>query len=300
MPRCYVPEALRFTQLLIDSSLTLGLLTAPPSASYGGTELDPSVNAPGYSRQPVILVPSGNLCAGNLYAITFTPAGSWPVCEYFGIFDAATTMLYWGMLNLAVSSSGGAVTIQAGAAYVDWLNNSTSLLPNFGQLPATCQSIGPVDTINAFSLQMMPVTSLPSGPLTASGLTGGVPDLSTDYLTLNGSLTAGVPILPTDYMTLINGQTGRPSSSASSAMPISNRFARPSNSYPANYVALSNGSSMALIDNIFARPRNQNVLLRRNLLAEPQTGFLKIRRMIDATRGTTAGFTANGPNSIAF
>jgi hypothetical protein len=45
---------------------------------------------------------------------------------------------------------------------------------------------------------------------------------------------------------------------------------------------------------------DQNVFIHRNMLAEPQIGFLKMRRMMDATRGTGAGFTVNGPIALAF
>ena len=302
MPRCYVPEAARFSQLMIDSNLTVGLLSAPPTPSYGGTELN-TTNAPGYARQLIVLSAGGNMCAGNLNAPAFTLSGNWPLCEYFGIFDATNTMQYWGMLNVPLSSkldgSATTQTIPPGGIYVDWLNNANSLLPNFGRPPTPSQSIGPTGVTSLFCSQMMPITSLPSGPLTSTTLTGSLPVLPSDYLPL-ASLMVSAPQLPATAMALPGGINAGSSGSASSTTPIVIRYGRPAGSYLANFASPVDGISMPLINNVYGRPRDHNVFLQRTLTPEPQLGFFSRRRMVDATRGTTAGFTENGPNSLAF
>jgi hypothetical protein len=98
------------------STLYVGLLTAAPSDSGGGTE----VSGGAYARVAVtssLANWAGTQSAGsstassgtggqtsNNTAITFpTPTAGWSTVTHFGIYDAATggNLLFWGALTIA-------------------------------------------------------------------------------------------------------------------------------------------------------------------------------------------------------
>lgn len=98
------------------STLYVGLLTAAPSDSGGGTE----VSGNNYSRVAVTSslanwagtqsAASTTASSGtggqtsNNNAITFaTPSGTWGTVSHFGIYDAATdgNLLFWGSLTIS-------------------------------------------------------------------------------------------------------------------------------------------------------------------------------------------------------
>lgn len=107
------------------TALWVGLLTAAPSDTGGGTEV--STSATNYGR--VNLAPSttnwaatdaaastANPSAGtsgttsNNVAITFgTPSGNWGTITHFGIYDAQTTgnLLFWGQLTVSKTVNNG-------------------------------------------------------------------------------------------------------------------------------------------------------------------------------------------------
>ena len=90
------------------TTLAIGLFTAAPSDTGGGTE----VTGGSYAR--VALNPldanwtgptAGNGQVSNNVAITFpTPSAGWGTITHFGIFDATTSgnLLIWGSLSPAV------------------------------------------------------------------------------------------------------------------------------------------------------------------------------------------------------
>jgi hypothetical protein len=82
----------------------IGLLSAAPSDTAGGTEL----TAGGYARQAVTFgAPSGGSprVIANTAAVTFGPAtgSDWPSATHFGVYTASTagTLLYWVALPTA-------------------------------------------------------------------------------------------------------------------------------------------------------------------------------------------------------
>lgn len=98
------------------STLYVGLLTAAPSDSGGGTE----VSGNSYARVAVtssLANWAGTQSAGsttassgtggqtsNNSAITFpTPSGTWGTVTHFGIYDATTggNLLFWGALTIS-------------------------------------------------------------------------------------------------------------------------------------------------------------------------------------------------------
>lgn len=90
------------------TTLAVGLFTAAPSDTGGGTE----VTGGSYAR--VALNPldanwaapsAGNGVTSNSVAITFpTPSAGWGTITHFGLFDATTSgnLLIWGSLSPAV------------------------------------------------------------------------------------------------------------------------------------------------------------------------------------------------------
>lgn len=65
----------------------LGLFTAAPGESGGGTELSGS----GYARQAITFTVSGNTASNNA-AIEFpTASGSWGTITHVAVFDASTS-----------------------------------------------------------------------------------------------------------------------------------------------------------------------------------------------------------------
>lgn len=113
------------------STLYVGLLTAAPSDTGGGTE----VSGNDYARVPVTsslanwagtqgagttVASSGNSGAtSNNAAITFpTPAGTWGTVTHFGIYDAASSgnLLFYGSLTIAKTiNQADTVTFPAGS-----------------------------------------------------------------------------------------------------------------------------------------------------------------------------------------
>lgn len=117
-----IDQLFRGQAYTFPTGLHVGLLTAAPSDSTGGTEV--SGNA--YARQN--LAPSLTNWAGtqgatttvassgtsgttsNNVAITFpTPTASWGTVTHFGVWDAATSgnLLVYGSLNIAKTINQG-------------------------------------------------------------------------------------------------------------------------------------------------------------------------------------------------
>ena len=117
-----IDQLFRAQAFTFPTGLHVGLLTAAPSDTGGGTEV--SGNA--YARQN--LAPSLTNWAGtqaaasttastgntgttsNNVAITFpTPTASWGTVTHFGVWDAATTgnLLVYGALNIAKTINQG-------------------------------------------------------------------------------------------------------------------------------------------------------------------------------------------------
>lgn len=96
----------------------VGLFTAAPSDSGGGTE----VSGSNYSRVTTAAGDWNSAASGstsNANAITFpVPSGSWGTVTHFGLFDAATVgnLLWWGSLtNSKTIGSGDTASFAAGA-----------------------------------------------------------------------------------------------------------------------------------------------------------------------------------------
>lgn len=122
---------LRGGSFTAPSNTYVGLLTAAPSDSGGGTE----VSGNNYARVTVAssttnwagTQSSGSTSASsgtggqtsNNGAITFpTPSGSWGTVTHFAVYDASTSgnLLYWGALGSSQTiSSGNTVSFAAGA-----------------------------------------------------------------------------------------------------------------------------------------------------------------------------------------
>lgn len=121
--RAHIFRTASFTKPTV---LAIGLFTAAPSDSGGGTE----VSGGSYAR--VSLNPldanwtapdsTGGLTA-NASAITFpSPTGNWGTITHFGIFDAtsAGNLLFWGALTTSriVNSGDAAPSYAIGALTV--------------------------------------------------------------------------------------------------------------------------------------------------------------------------------------
>jgi hypothetical protein len=105
--------------------LAVGLLTAAPSDSGGGTE----VTGSNYSRATLnpldanwVAPVSGNGITSNAGAITFaTPSATWGTVTHFGIYDAASAgnLLFWGALTIAKTiNNGDTVSFPSGSLTV--------------------------------------------------------------------------------------------------------------------------------------------------------------------------------------
>lgn len=111
-----VDHLFRAQTLAAPATLHIGLLTAAPSDSGGGTE----VSGGNYARVAVTsslanwagtqAAASTTASSGtggqtsNNSAITFpTPSGNWGTVSHFGIYDAASAgnLLFWGALTIA-------------------------------------------------------------------------------------------------------------------------------------------------------------------------------------------------------
>lgn len=130
-----IDQIFRAQAFTFPSTLYVGLLTAAPSDTGGGTE----VSGSNYSRVSVtasLANFAGTQSAGsttassgtggttsNNGAINFpTPSGSWGTVTHFGIYDAASAgnLLFYGALttsktintNDVVSFAAGALTVQ--------------------------------------------------------------------------------------------------------------------------------------------------------------------------------------------
>lgn len=128
-----VDHIFRATAYTAPATLYIGLLTAAPSDSGGGTE----VTGGSYARASV--TPSvanfkstngttsgassgtGGLTS-NANSITFaTPSAGWGTVTHFGIYDASTTgnLLFWGSLGTSKTiNSGDTVSFAADALTV--------------------------------------------------------------------------------------------------------------------------------------------------------------------------------------
>lgn len=95
------------------ATLYLGLYTAAPSDSGGGTE----VSGGSYARQTVAFTVSGNT-ASNTSAIEFpTATASWGTVGYVGIFDALTSgnlLAYASLTTAKAIDSGDVLRVPAG------------------------------------------------------------------------------------------------------------------------------------------------------------------------------------------
>ena len=90
-----------------SGSLYLGLFTAAPGESGGGTE----VSGNGYARKAVTMTTSGN-ASTNSSAVEFDAAtGSWGTITYVAVFDALTSgnMLAYGELTASKTITTGDV-----------------------------------------------------------------------------------------------------------------------------------------------------------------------------------------------
>lgn len=105
--------------------LAVGLFTAAPSDSGGGTE----VSGNNYSRASLnpldanwAAPSSGNGQTSNSSTITFaTPSGNWGTVTHFGIYDAtsAGNLLFWGSLTISKTiNQGDTVSFPAGSLTV--------------------------------------------------------------------------------------------------------------------------------------------------------------------------------------
>lgn len=117
-----VAHIFRTASFTKPTTLAVGLFTAAPSDSGGGTE----VTGNNYSRASLNpldanwAAPSaGNGQTSNSSTITFaTPSGTWGTVTHFAIFDAtsAGNMLFWGALTISKTiNQGDTVSFPAGS-----------------------------------------------------------------------------------------------------------------------------------------------------------------------------------------
>ena len=129
-----VDHLFRAQTLAAPASLHIGLLTAAPSDSGGGTE----VSGSNYARASVtssLANWAGTQAPGSTAAssgtggqtsnnavITFpTPSGNWGQVTHFGIYDAASAgnLLLWGSLTISKTiNSGDTVSFPAASLTV--------------------------------------------------------------------------------------------------------------------------------------------------------------------------------------
>lgn len=129
-----VDQIFRAQAFAFPATLYVGLLTAAPSDSGGGTE----VTGGSYARAAVtasLANFAGTQSAGSTVAstgtggqtsnnatITFaTPTASWGAVTHFGIYDAASAgnLLFWGALTIAKTiNQGDTVTFPAASLSV--------------------------------------------------------------------------------------------------------------------------------------------------------------------------------------
>ena len=89
------------------SNLYLGLYTAAPSDTGGGTELSGS----GYARLAMAMSVSGNLATNSAAEEFATATGSWGTVSHVGVFDAATSgnFMAYGTLSASKTVATGDV-----------------------------------------------------------------------------------------------------------------------------------------------------------------------------------------------
>ena len=89
------------------STLYLGLYTATPSDTGGGTELSGS----GYARQAMAMSVSGNTASNSAVEEFATATGSWGTVTHVGVFDASTSgnLLAYGALSASKAIATGDV-----------------------------------------------------------------------------------------------------------------------------------------------------------------------------------------------
>lgn len=101
------------TAYTAPATLYIGLYTAAPSDTGGGTE----VSGTGYARQSAGFTTSG-ATTSNTSAVEFPTAGSnWGTITYVGVFDASTSgnLLAYGALTTSkLVESGDVFRIPAG------------------------------------------------------------------------------------------------------------------------------------------------------------------------------------------
>jgi hypothetical protein len=232
------------------------------TAPPSGTNGATELSAPGYARQTISLAATGVMCASNPAPIVFTATGFWPTCEYFGLYDLGGNFLYWGMLMPPVTSNGGTVTVAAGAAFVDWLNAAPNYNPDFGRLPVSSPPVAPIDSPTYVRQQMLVVADV-----TAAMASQAVNLRPAWY----GAFQATGPSLVVEADP--TGSVGSP-------------FADP--------------PSIPATDAVDLRPAWYGVFAQVGVLGSPVMGTLKPLRMLDATRGTSTGYTVSVPNGLAF
>lgn len=131
-----IDQIFRAQAFSFPATLYIGLLTAAPSDTGGGTE----VSGGSYARQGVacsLANWAGTQSAGSTTAssgtgattsnnnvITYpTPSANWGTVTHFGIYDAVSggNLIFWGPLSSAKAVfTGDAVSIQAGQLQVQF------------------------------------------------------------------------------------------------------------------------------------------------------------------------------------
>lgn len=104
----------RATAMTSPATVRVGLFTAAPSDTGGGTE----VSGNGYSRQAVTFGAPSNGVIANTGAVNFTAAGgAWGAITHVGYFDAATAgnMLAWAPITSATIGDGDTLQFAVGA-----------------------------------------------------------------------------------------------------------------------------------------------------------------------------------------
>ena len=88
-------------------TLYLGLYTATPSDTGGGTELSGS----GYARQAMAMSVTGNTASNSAAEEFATATGSWGTVTHVGVFDASTSgnLLAYGALSASKTIATGDV-----------------------------------------------------------------------------------------------------------------------------------------------------------------------------------------------
>lgn len=129
-----IDHIFRNTAYSVPTTVYVGLLTAAPSDSGGGTEVTggsyarvqvgPSVSAWNNTQASGTTASSGTGGqTANSATITFaTPTANWGVITHFGIYDASSggNLLFWGALTASktVNNGDAAPTFAAGALTV--------------------------------------------------------------------------------------------------------------------------------------------------------------------------------------